>query len=40
MLAEALAAVLCQTQLQLANQTQLQLVGGGVDFVFPLEEEG
>ena len=25
----------CQTPLQLANPTQLQLVGEGVDFVFP-----
>ena len=30
----------CQTALQLANPTQLQLVGLGVDLVFPLEEEG
>ena len=32
----------CQTPLQLANPTQLQLVGEGVDFVFPRkkEEEG
>ena len=29
----------CQTPLQLVNPTQLQLVGEGVDFVFPLEEE-
>ena len=29
----------CQTPLQLANPTQLQLVVVGVDFVFPLEEE-
>ena len=29
----------CQTPLQLANPTQLQLVGVGVDFVFQLEEE-
>ena len=28
----------CQTPLQLADPTQLQLVGVGVDFVFPLEE--
>ena len=27
----------CQTPLQLANPTQLQLVGVGVDFVFPQE---
>ena len=33
----------CQTPLQLTNQTQLQLVGVGVDFVFPChkkKEEG
>ena len=33
----------CQTPLQLANLTQLELVGVGVDFVFPQEgrkEEG
>ena len=29
-----------QTPLQLATPTQLQLVGVGVDFVFPLEVEG
>ena len=29
----------CQTPLQLADPTQLQLVGIGVDFVFPLDEE-
>ena len=28
----------CQTPLQLANPTELQLVGVGVDFVFPQEE--
>ena len=28
----------CQTPLQLANPTQLQSVGEGVDFVFPREE--
>ena len=30
----------CQTPLQLANPTQLQLVGEGVDFVFLRKEEG
>ena len=30
----------CQTLLQLAHPTQLQLVGEGVDFVFPWKEEG
>ena len=30
----------CQTSLQLADPTYLQLVGVGVDFVLPLEEEG
>ena len=30
----------CQTPLQLANPTQLQLVGEGVDFVFPRKKEG
>ena len=29
----------CQTQLQLANPTQLHLVGEGVDFVFQRKEE-
>ena len=29
----------CQTPLQLANPTQLQLVGEGVDFVFPRKKE-
>ena len=29
----------CQTPFQLANPTQLPLVGVGVDFIFPLEEE-
>ena len=29
----------CQTPLQHANITQLQSVGVGVDFVFPMEEE-
>ena len=29
----------CQTPLQLANPTQLQLVGVGADFVFLLEEK-
>ena len=29
----------CQTALQLANSTQLQLVGEGVDFVFPRKKE-
>ena len=33
-------SLFCQTPLQLANPTQLQLVGVGVDFLFPLEEEG
>ena len=28
----------CQTPLQLANPTQLQLVREGVDFVFPWKE--
>ena len=28
----------CQTPLQIANPTQIQLVGEGVYFVFPLEE--
>ena len=32
--------IFCQTQLQLDDPTQLQLVGVGVDFVYPLEEEG
>ena len=31
--------IFCQTQLQLADPTQFQLVVVGVDFVFPLEEE-
>ena len=30
----------CQTPLQLADPTQLQLVGVAVDFVFPSKEEG
>ena len=30
----------CQTPLQLANPTQLQLVGVGVDVVFPWKKEG
>ena len=30
--------IFCQTLLQLANPTQLQLVGEGVDFVFPRKE--
>ena len=30
----------CQTPLQLANPTQLQLVWVGVDFVFPWKKEG
>ena len=29
----------CQTTLQLANQTQLQLVGEGVDLVFPQKKK-
>ena len=29
----------CQTPLQLANPTQLQLVGEGVDFVLPLSQQ-
>ena len=29
----------CQTPLQLADPTQLQLAGEGVDFVFPQEEQ-
>ena len=30
----------CQTPLQLANPTQLQLDGEGVDFAFPRKKEG
>ena len=32
-------AAFCQTPLQLANPTQLQLVGEGVDFVFPWKKK-
>ena len=38
-MALALFRPFCQTPLQLANPTQLQLVGVGVDFVFLRKEE-